>query len=912
MSRNLLSGIIVTSVLVISLFFIFYFYRIENKTTKAINAIPANAAFIIECRNTSLFFKNLAHTDFWEQLQASPGINDFTNEMILLDSLMAGNEFFSAWKKDAYAYISFHPYANKKLDVLISVESRADIDMDKIHEWISATFPNRFQKNRRRFYNEFIYDYTDFKNKNNFSIASKNKVFLFSLNGALVEEALYRLKEGKPYEQSHLSKLNYVNNMGDASLYINYENLPLFIGAFANDTFTSGEFFRNFASWSDLSVNITDEAVTMKGASITNDSVFQFMDIFNSVTPAENTIKNILPSNTSYAFCMNYTGNSELFYTHVNEYLQVKKIYDNYHRSIDSMSVIYGNDLYKGFKPLMGTEAALILMNDPDIAYDSSYVGIVKTGNAAGLQKLITKCEAIYALKYGFDSAARLQSSFPQILPFHAGTFLKYFYADAFSGLNITNYANFGEYFLFANNEGVLHSFLTKNNAGQLLNKDPHYIKHREALTPTSNVELFIQTSKSFDVLNTLADEGFEENVNLYKGSYKKAEYISFQFSSTNEKTYLSNGQIYFNTQQNDKTELVWEVPLDTVIASDPQVVYNTAVNDDCIAVQDAANKLHLVSKEGKHLWSVDIGGKMLGKITEVDAFNNGKKQYIFNTDKYIYLLDENGKNIQGYPLWIPTGTNLPVSVFDFYNDKTYQVFVVGRFYKVWCYNIQAKLLGGWNPKNAWPNTTQQVRSFTFDKKPIIYLLNEKGKLDYYTTAGKKYKFSGLDSNARMRYVTHFSVDTSYTRFYSLDTMNNFEIKDVYLNKTQSKLKIPLPVSGRIALAEDVKVGEEYFIFKTKNKILVLDNHGKTQIELQYADSIAPPFTLIRMNNKFYAAYGDRERQLVNIIGTNATQYPDFPQEGMDGIGTGHLFRDADLYLITSGRNNRLLLYRVK
>lgn len=74
--------------------------------------------------------------------------------------------------------------------------------------------------------NEFVYDFTDFKEGNHFTLAFKSKLLLFSPDGSLVELGLIKINKlnNQPIEED---KLAFVKNSGNGlNIYFNYKNLP--------------------------------------------------------------------------------------------------------------------------------------------------------------------------------------------------------------------------------------------------------------------------------------------------------------------------------------------------------------------------------------------------------------------------------------------------------------------------------------------------------------------------------------------------------------------------------------------------------------------------------------------------------------------------------------------------------------
>ena len=62
---------------------------------------------------------------------------------------------------------------------------------------------------------------------------------------------------------------------------------------------------------------------------------------------------------------------------------------------------------------------------------------------------------------------------------------------------------------------------------------------------------------------------------------------------------------------------------------------HNDRQNKEVI-VQDNANNLYLINKEGVRLWKVKLSDKILGDVYQVDYYRNGKLQYLFNRNNFV------------------------------------------------------------------------------------------------------------------------------------------------------------------------------------------------------------------------------------------------------------------------------------
>lgn len=905
MNRNFITGVVITSLLTIVFMIVFYYTKINTKSINAINILPRNTVFALEINNIKLQYKLLNQQVFWQQLTQNNSIAGAHNNLIYLDSILNYETNFKEWKENNNVVISFHAYKNKTIDALLLVETRKNFEIRDISNWIATFNKNRFIVNKRKFFTNYIYDFTDFKTNRKFSFTLKNKIFAFSMNGQLIEEALINIDSKKAYDISKLDKLSFVKSMGTFNLYFNYNNLPVFINTFIdNNKIKAISNLPLMASWTALGVNAGNDHLKMKGVSITDENLFQYYDCFNKMEAKEQTIKKLLPENTSYYFGIQFSDEIA-FNQNLKEFYTVNKI-DSRNFKRDSINKAKNKvNLYSNLTKSLGNEIAQVGIKNVQFSFDSCQLLFIKIKEK---EKLINELKGI-DLKDTLNTDT-ITNTIPNFYKIKLKNYFDYTWGPIFLGINADYALVYDEYLILANNEIVLKDFYLNQKSSSLLLKNPEYATHLSEVNAQSNIDLLINNtnllSQNEHFLNDEIIEPFKKNI----GYFNKAKFISFQINATNDKNYITNLHISFNINANKKTELLWELPLDTIINSKPQIVFNTSINQNCIMVQDVSNQVYLINNEGKILFKTPVYGKIISPIHEIDAFKNGKIQYLFNTNTQIYLIDDNGKTLQGYPLWIPTSTNYPIQVNDYLKDKSYQIFTIGKYYKIWCYNIQAKLLGGWNPKNYYPNPIQNIQSFTFRNELICYLINEKGKLNFFNINGKRFSSFGLDTNAVYKYLKHQVIDTNYIKFYYLDSSNVFKVIDF---KADIPTKNSILKSINTIPIHDFNLNtEQYFTTKTSNNISIFNSQGNLMFSKKWTDTLDIQLEMIQKNKTKLYSYIDLRNGKIYLENYKNKSVESFPLNANYYYTFGQLMNDDNLFLITSNFDKKLFVYQVK
>lgn len=81
-----------------------------------------------------------------------------------------------------------------------------------------------------------------------------------------------------------------------------------------------------------------------------------------------------------------------------------------------------------------------------------------------------------------------------------------------------------------------------------------------------------------------------------------------------------------------------------------PVPVTNHVTGEREIFVQDENNDVYLLNDAGRVLWRLALGESINSDVVQVDAFRNGKLQYLFSTPSRLHLVDRNGEYVGNFP----------------------------------------------------------------------------------------------------------------------------------------------------------------------------------------------------------------------------------------------------------------------
>jgi hypothetical protein len=914
MSRSLIIGIAITFLIIGGLATFFYIHYIKVKSVPALSAIPNDAALIIESKNIQNGWQNFLSTDMWKDLSKNEAINHLQQQIRLIDSLVSTNVQMKDILADNKTAISFHSQGGQKLSMLIVAETGSNITSTNIINWIASI--NQFAVRKRNFESETVYDLIDKDKMPALTIAYREQLLICSSEGSLVEEAIRKLKLKQQNATKGLEQVAAMaDGNSDASIYINYQYFPSFINLFTkSEYFGLLDYLKKFSNWSMFDLKFSKDALNFSGLSYTDDSVFQYLDLFKTQLPATLQLQKNAPKNTAMMLQISFSDYMK-FAADLTEYLQVHKKSQSYTIFNDSLENRYSIDLGDKFISQIGNEAMLGMLETMSSDYDKNLYAMIKFKDRSQAESLLKSYVNAIEKRSDQDSLNVNQYNGYPIEHLLLGNFLKLYYGEIFEPIHSPFYTIINDAFVFANDLNTLKVIIDNFISGNTFEKDIQYNKYNEHSANTANVNFFFSPNRCFMLPSTFINDDFFSVLNRYQYDFKKFEYLSVQFANTNNKAFYTNINIKFNASFKEDTLMFWAVKLDTSFTIAPSVVYNSSTKQNCILVQDIKNTLYFINNSGNILWRSKLSGRILSEIKQVDAQKNGKIYYLFNTDKQACMIDENGNNLIGYPVRFPGNATTSLSMFDFNNDSNFQFFIPLENNRVIGYTISGKPIQGWNPKTVDEKIITNISSISIRSKKYLLATGAKGGLLIYSLKGERIKQTNTFVASGNLPVFTSGIDSTSAFVALSDTNGVFTIFTFdSTEKLSSNNNYNLSFKPEYIDARFDPLTRDWLVLAgTKTQFSIFDkaNHKVFSSPINDSIYVRPFFNKTSSGTTMIGAV-NKSANKINWFNTSGSQYPTFPLEGSSIFGIGNLLLDGNNYLFNSDKLNNLLLIKLK
>jgi hypothetical protein len=818
----------------------------DKPKTDIFKTIPDNSIVIIDINDVTSLSEELYNNDIWNSVPETNlkrTVQEATSVIERADSL-------SVLYK---SLMSLHAYGRQNSNFIFYIQTREFISKSDVESMSADIF--RGNISRTADYNgNKVYKCKNNNNVTTWFITAKDDILIFTKHEQLLKKSIREYDVNKDVVKLNGLK-NAVRTAGSHSSVNIYVHFPSVSGVIAkkyrNGKGSVADFIIANGDWCELDLSIKDDALVLNGFTNISDrkrSVLSTLLAQNNHTLTYNTI---LPV-SARSFCSVWLDNQELFLS---------------------------DKLRAGNTTVTKIDSIVSVIIRDHIKEEMVYAQI---GDKS--QKLPDDV-IIFSLKSPSVTSELIQSQLGDVCE---ETTVTSFMGNKYRGYKILGQSSLTKWFapdslitavvfkdyLVASGSGVaIKTVIDDYESGSVREKSAFVEKVNTHSSGKSSVDLVTNSLKYIGV-----------NIPLM---------IKWQIVT--EDNHLYNNIILSKepaVKKHIKRLNEINIKLDTLSVFTPAVVKNHK-NKGVIELfcQDNNNSIYLVSDKGKVLWKRDVTGDILSAIYQVDVYKNNKLQYLFNTKDFIYIIDRNGNNVDGYPVRIKGGASAGLSLFDYDKNRKYRYFVPGINKKIMVFDIKGKRVKGWKYSNTENKLDYPIKHFVSNKKDYIvfadknrvYMLNRRGEErvkigkpfskpinnDLFISKNKESlklitsditnNIISVDINGKIKEM--FAVENdleSAPIIVDIDSDSDFDV--ISCNDNTIYIYDSNGDDRKLIEIEDIKVTDVNILYSDKEMFFIecLDNESKRRFiinnkgEIIKKDQFAvkPPLKIYRGNNK--------------------------------------------------------------
>jgi len=874
---------LILPLLILAIATIYFFVDQQSKSIDTWDAIPANAALIVEIDKPDELVKKLENGNHvWESFLLSKLVKKLQSELSFLDSIQKANSvsFFLSEP----LILSLHT-ADDKTDALFMVDMSTNLTLSNF----TKIFNGRFEVNQTGSASA-IYLATNVKSAYQFFFYLKNNLFVASANQTLLENSLASLssKNQTLLKNPVLTQLRSIAGVNvDAKLYVNYSHFSNLLAGFSQpDLKDRLQWLGTFADWTEVDVILKKDEVLMTGFTLPGKSEAYFLNKFTDQQPVELHMFNVLPFNTNQLLWFGFSDFTSLLKQEKLETYSKKVNFD-----LNELLLFFSGEIAVGSNSVSRKKS-----------YRQNWF-LAKVSNKSRVESILRQLSKNTNGEYSSNN-----SGFP-IGQINAERLIPGLFGDAFSAVNQNWYTLVGEYLVVGNSKAGIENFIRFYETGKTLDLNENFKLFSDNISKSSNILLFIKprdfSEKSSAFVNKETFKVIQEN----EKTLKNLEGMVFQYSTQNG-IYFTNFYLKNNTNYKEENLALWKAQLDDHISGQPFLVKDHTTGNFNVVVFDQSANIYLVSTDGRILWKKRVDALPESPIYEIDYYKNGKIQYLFNSPDFIYLIDKNGEFVEGYPKKLnPSATN-GLSLMDYKNNKDYRLVLAQADKRIYNYKINGKQVNGWSKPRTESLVLDKVQRLVANRKDYFLITDSENNISIVNRRGNR-RIS-LKENPDKAKNSIFYVNQTNSKGIILSTDKNGKL---FYISASGKLEYTVFrdfSESHFFLYEDFNGdGAPDFIYLDGDKLQVFDRFKNILFSYQFDSpiSIKPEFFQLSKKKKVLGVVADQEKTIYLFDNKGNTLI----SKGLVGetpFTVGSLENNNDLNLVT-GTGNTLYNYRI-
>ena len=849
--------------LLIAAFLLFLFLP---RNPGAYRAIPNQTSFLIECEGLlrAKILTDKTPDPHWKAVLHSPLFERcFEDAAAAIELLKHHPAVLRAFAKNkAMAAFSLHP--SDQLHPLFVLELDEPFELEKTlktKELFPKYFPHQFHGND-------ILNIHLSKNSQ-LEMAVSGRLLIFSRRATLVEDALAQLENTR----SWWADRPYLKDLPNATL-----RLHLRPSALAEQW--RGQMHERWRGLPDLLArNLEWAGIAWDGETLSAlaESKGVLSGLGNWGKVPEQAIFNILPNNTAF-LASTGLGNAPEFFNQIAE--------------------TRSSDFDQYIRPWVGTEAAILVTEPLSPALSGDRLLLLSVRDSANA---LLSLQAFGKARGMLPGATGSYQMF-EVFGFQNASLLKPLLGDdpAFRNPVCTMLDG---YVVFAPDRSSLEVLLDKYLVNQTLASNIDFLQLQQKTTKKGHASLLLNAAYLPSLLrNIMGDEGEPAlaplgflQVGLQPGFGGKMELFFTQ-------QMLSEPPL--------ETDVLWKSGFPARVANRPFLVEQPEGKIFVLA-QDLKNNLHCLNAEnGESIWSRSLPDRILSDIKGINFYGNNSKCYAFSTANELFVLDEKGRDVQGFPFKLPAPATNGVTMLDFDQNAQINYFVACENEKIYGFGHLGKPLTGWSGLPTQGRVTQPVLHFQHKGKDYLAVLTEEGRLSVYGRDGSLrfpplfLQDSALEIKGRFNHPMSVDVGAASPNIYCANSAGK-----IFACNLQGKL------SAKTVGKPDNVVAFGPLLGDARHEWALLD--GKN---LQLGTwSAKGPASLLKTqlpeNQNFaffienHLATVDTRGRRIWLLDRNGKALPGFPLGGDTAFEFGRL---NDVKMLVVGNGNGIWAYRMR
>jgi hypothetical protein len=676
MKKVVVSSLISVLILILIAGGFIYLQKFRSETSSALEAVPADVAWLLSCDPSSGDLRQLANTGFFSGADTVNGLKQWKQALIKFDSIAVNTPDIKQLFKANPLIVTGHVTGPRTFSTvyLVNLGSTNAATVTRLVQKLSGQSAKATSRN----YNGAdIREFTREDGSVLFAYVISKGIFIGSGTAYLVEDALRQQRTDKLKSPA----VNLESLLRDAQrksvVAIRYEGFEKWLQTnLANGAANLSE-LQKIGEWTAMRLDIHTNQLTFSGNTTVSDST-QFLYLFKDQKPVLRKLNKHLLSRTA-AFVSWGFSNPSVFFGEYGRMLDQDVALDWEGLKVDSL-----RSRLAGF---LNQELGLLVVKPINGQKDYHYFALASLRNN-------DSCLAVL----GAISRAVTEKSIPE--EHYNGTvihmipgqgLLPVLYGPLFSKISRFYYTVLDSTLIVTNQVSALRSYINDYRLGNFLAADNRFHSLESPLPSVSNLYFYCSIPQSEKLFASVAAPQWTSWLAKYSSSIRSWNGLTLAISSQGGMYKTTAGLGYFQDTLNIP-QTIWKKDLDTTIVAGPFMPGNGSL----VFVQDKRNKLTVIGPDGAVKWQQQLESRIQSEI----FFNSAEgtdTTYLFNTFSFIYQVKSDGSASKGFPVQLPAAASAGMAFLKMPDAAQCRLYIPCLNMKLLAYNLSGKYASGYS-----------------------------------------------------------------------------------------------------------------------------------------------------------------------------------------------------------------------
>ncbi len=795
----------------------------QNRVSPAWKAIPASAVLVVETDSPLQTLQAWRQTPAGQSLALLPY---FQNLLARLEQLRAYPETGRVLAKKKILF-SLHATTRQDVDYVFFVPL-TDAEQPGLEKILRNFRKNAgYRTDTRTFGGKTITEITHIASRQQFSYILHDHVFIGSYTSLLVEDVIRTVNENAITRTAPWAGWREMGNNGKQSvkLYANLAAMPRLVQVLTGSASEAGilAHFGRFAALSALPHENTggQNSIFLKGQTSVADlaETGEYLRVFDGQSPQPIKCLSLVPNQTLVFYHWSFSNAAE--------FLRQHRAHDQVHNPRNSSA--------KALPGWVGNEMTLALIETTSDLPDRLLV--VQARSRSGALQDLNRLANNLDNGQNTDPYSETYAGVP-IRQMNEPDFPASLFGAEINGFGECFYTGIGNHVVFGSSVRALKNLLDNRTNGEVWGQSAQKRKLFENRKPAL-FTVHADVGRAWGMFLRNASPQWRQLMQQYGSELKDFEAVTVRIHSQKKERFeteitLRHHEKPTAARLQNRFFNNWRTNADTLLTMPPAVVRSHLDRSRETVLQDAGNRLYLVSEEGKIRWRRWLEGPVKTSIFQIDYLKNNKLQYLFATKNALQLIDRNGSPVAPYPLKIGAAAGLhTLSVIDYEGDLDYRFLVSDLLGNLYMYDKAGTPLEGWNPLRTGYRLQCAPQHIRLGGKDYFAILQANGQLTLANRRGQAQPGFPLNLKARTESAFLIENGTSMEETRLVVVTNDGEILRINLRgETTERRQLNRTAGGnRFRLCAEPG-NRDWVVARLDNsKIGLLDKNGKLLFE---------------------------------------------------------------------------------